>query len=163
MTKPLSIWEGFFCTMEALLRIANNAKKLNEIRILVKIYRTKSVSDFIVELNRTNQLFREGEYTNETVVGVYSVVTEEFYNPNKKAGDPYDFFDTGDFFNSFEVLAESDGSFTIQANDLKDNGVKLTEKYNDGELLGLSVPNTTKLVETILPFFIRETKKALFS
>jgi len=146
--------------MNKLKRLLENAKKLDEKKFLFTIWSTKSVKEYIIELNRTDQLFKSGEYTSGNIVGTYSALTEQF-NPAKKQGEHYDFFDTGEFFNSFEVEADKDGSFTIFANDSKDNGVLLEQKYDKGKLLGLNVPNLEKLVETVLPFFINETRDFL--
>lgn len=72
----------------------------------------------IIELNREEQLFKEGVGTDGNILGVYSKTTEEMTQGvsgvgfPKKAGEPFNFYDTGSAFKSFGLRPGED-SFSI--------------------------------------------------
>lgn len=128
----------------------------------VRSYQQKEVAEFILELNKIEQLFNKGVNVNNEITGVYSEATE-LINPKKKAGEPYTFLDTGEFFKSFKLKVFSDGSFKINAekiikDPLTDAKFSITDLY--GEILGLNDESLTKLSREILPF-IREEVRSL--
>lgn len=130
----------------------------------VRAYQSKNLQEFIIESNRNFQLFRRGTDINDEVTGVYSEATE-LINPEKEAGTHFTFKDTGRFFDSFEIEVFIDGSFSIKADDTKENIISgrdftLTESY--GPLLGLNERHTTKLSRAILPFIIGEVRTLIF-
>lgn len=146
--------------MNALRQRAENAASLNEIEILVEVYDAREVEEAILDLNRINQLFEQGINADGGIIGFYSETTE-FLNPSKKAGEPYTLKDTGAFYESFSLFIKKDGSFTIEANEIKPNGVDLFEKFGEN-ILGLTDESRIKLAELITPLFIQKTRELLF-
>lgn len=142
--------------MNRLKKIAENAKALQEKKILFTIYNKSDVQQFIIDLNKIGQLFKKGIDIEENVIGRYSQTTE-ILNPEKKAGTPYTLKDTGDFYKTFRVKVNSNGSFTISADTIKEENDLL--EY--GDILGLTKPSLNELIKEILPIFIEETRTAL--
>ena len=99
--------------MNALKNIARNIQSLDEKKILFTVYKSKRVSNFIIDLNRIGQLFNQGIDTKGNVIGRYSIVTETVYNQNKKAGTPYTLKDTGEFYATFKIKVNSNADFVI--------------------------------------------------
>ena len=145
--------------MNALKNIAKNIQSLDEKKILFTVYKSKRVSNFIIDLNRIGQLFNQGIDTKGKVIGRYSIVTETVYNQNKKAGTPYTLKDTGEFYATFKIKVNSNADFVISANTIKGED-DLLNYSND--LLGLTKPSLNELIKEILPFVIRETRKTIF-
>ena len=142
--------------MNRLIQIANNAKALNEKKILFEVYSDDYIQDVIIDLNRIGQLFKKGVDINEEVIGRYSQTTE-LLNPEKRAGTPYTLKDTGEFYRTFNIKVTKDGSFTINADTIKED----KDLLEYGDILGLTKPSLNELIEEILPFFIEETRKLL--
>lgn len=78
----------------------------------------KILKDDIVEINKEENLFKEGVGTDGNVLGVYSKATEQLTQGKqgvgfpKRAGSPYNFYNMGDMFKSFDLRVGRD-SFTI--------------------------------------------------
>lgn len=78
----------------------------------------KILKDDIIEINREDNLFQEGVGTDGETLGVYSKATEEMTQGiqgvgyPKRAGSPYNFYDSGEMFKSFDLRVGRD-SFTI--------------------------------------------------
>ena len=143
--------------MNRLIQIANNAKDLQEKKILVSIYSQSDVQQFIIDLNKIGQLFKKGIDVDEQIIGRYSQTTE-LLNPEKRAGTPYTLKDTGDFYATFGVKVTKDGSFRITANTIKEDNNLL--EY--GDILGLTKPSLNELIKEILPIFIKKTREQIF-
>jgi hypothetical protein len=94
--------------------------------------------------------------------GVYSLFTQ-MINPLKIAGDPYTFFDTGDFLGSFQVDMSSDLTKVLITNTGTGSGDK--KSFFDGyqnKLIGLTKENAFKLnYEIIKPDLDNFIKKHL--
>lgn len=63
--------------MNRLIQIANNAKALNEKKILFEVYSDDYIQDVIIDLNRIGQLFKKGVDSDGKELDVYSPVTEQ--------------------------------------------------------------------------------------
>ncbi len=130
----------------------------------VRSYQQATIKDLILELNRKAQLFEKGVDVNDVVTGVYSEATE-IINPEKVAGTPFTFEDTGEFFRSFHLKIFLDGSFTINANDTKEDGssgAKFTLSELYGPIIGLNEKSTTELSRALLPFIRSEVRSIIF-
>lgn len=151
---------------EQLKRLAENTINLDVNEISVSVFQIPEIKQFIIRLNRVEQLYNEGLDVNDRVIGTYSYTTalmagEESYIFNglvstKKLGEPYTLFDTGQFYDSFRVDIKKDG-FVIVANTVKDDG-DLVDKF--GEILGLTDNSKDELGQKMLPFLqsaIRES------
>ena len=159
--------------MNALKRLLQNTINLEVPKILVKVYKDSTVQDFIIDLNRIDQLFKKGEDSLGSELGQYGAFTESINQgeifgfggdsgtKKKVEGENIFLLDEGDFYRSFKVKIAKDGSFQIDANDIKDD-VKLTEQYGK-EILGLSAESKTKLACEILPEIIEVVRKEMFA
>ena len=118
-------------------------------------------------MNRIDQL-SQGLNSDGDIIGTYAAFTDiisentvfEFEGQRfeKIAGEPYNFVDTAEFFESFQVAVYADG-FTIYANDEKEEG-NLQDIYGKN-ILGLTDENQNKLVEIMLPLFQEEVQRIL--
>jgi len=93
--------------------------------------------------------------------GVYSLTTQ-MINPIKIAGNPYTFFDTGDFMGSFQIDMSSDLTKVVITNTGTGSGDK--KSFFDGytKLLGLTKENAFRLnYEIIKPDLENFIKKHL--
>lgn len=155
--------------MEALIRIANNTINLDSKKILFKIYSETEVQDFIIDLNRIEQLFKKGVDIEGNIFGTYSPLTETLSqgrsfgfggdsgSKTKRAGDPIFLLDDGDFYRSFKIRLKNNGSFTISAVTDKDD----FDLLDYGDIIGLSNNSINELIKEILPFIIQETREAI--
>jgi hypothetical protein len=152
---------------DALYRLIDKTIGLEEKLILIQVLNGSQVQNFILDLNR-DQLFREGKDANGNVIGYYTGFTEELNegktfsykgeSRQKKEGDPYLLYDTGDFYKSLEVQVY-DEYFTVYGQDIKEDGA-LTQKYGN-DILGITNENKGKLIEKILPFVIQTIRTEL--
>jgi hypothetical protein len=93
--------------------------------------------------------------------GVYTLSTQ-LINPLKIAGDPYNFFDTGDFLGNFQIDMSSDLTKVLITNTGTGSGDK--KDFFDGypKLLGLTKEHAFKLnYEIIKPDLDKFIKKHL--
>lgn len=158
--------------MKALFDIANNAISLKPKHILVKVYEDELIQEFIIDLNRIDQLFKKGERTDGSTLGKYSEFSEALSEgevfgfggdsgtKRKTTSEHIFLLDEGDFYRSFDVKISKTGSFKIEANDIKEDK-KLSEVYGQ-EILGLSGDSKTKLAQEILSEVIEEVRKEMF-
>lgn len=147
---------------EDLYRVIDNVKALDVNKIGVSIWSDENVRRFIIDLNTIDQLYKTGKDKDGNLTGVYTEYTEiknedRSYSfggetHKKTAGEPYDFYDTGEFFESFKVILQTDG-FTINADDEKPDGTQLTRKFGKG-ILGLSNESINELIKEIIPIII---------
>ena len=153
----------FLKAMKAITEFLNRAKNIRRERnrIFVQFLRGKEVQNFIIDLNREDQLFEKGINSLGELVGRYSLTTEALSGPlsDKKAGDPYNFKDTGEFFRSFTVIVSNKG-FRIRANTDKPEG---EEVVGSPEIIGLTNESLEKLAERFAPFLIQKSFEYLFT
>ncbi len=83
---------------------------------LEQAFQTNSTS--IINLIRQDQLFDRGVNADNEVIGTYSLTTEILSGGRKRAGDNYNFFDTGNVFRSFTSQLASD-TFRVFPTDSK--------------------------------------------
>lgn len=99
----------------------------------------------IIDLNREDQL-SEGIGTDGSILGVYSKFTEQMTEgmtgPGypKRAGDPYNFYDTGSMFKSFDLLKGRD-KFTIVNTSQSLQEFSKTKGIEESRIIGLTDKN----------------------
>ncbi len=149
----------------AFLKLADNIKKLNTRQLSVSVFALPEIKQFVIRLNRFEQLYSEGIDVNDKIIGIYSHFSGrdegESYIFNgvvstKKPGEHYTLFDTGVFFASFSVRVDKDG-FVIVANTEKVDGDIL--RY--GEILGLTNKSKSELSKKMLPFLRKAIREAI--
>ena len=142
-----------------LKKLCDNVKNLTSDKILIQIYADKKVQNFIVDLNRIDQLFETGTDANDNFLGYYSEATELLFggrDRNKTTADHITLKDTGAFYKSFFVRIYKDG-FTIVANSMKDE-TDLTEVYGK-DIIGLNEENLQQLIEKVKVKLIAEIRR----
>ena len=110
------------------------------------------LKDLIIHLNTQEQLFESGidskGVTLTTIGGEYSPVTISFKRTEGLPFNRVTLFDTGEFYQSFDVTYEMDG-IVISADTVKDTG-DLRVRWGD-DILGLTDESLAKLVFFIQP------------
>ena len=152
---------------EQLKQLAENTINLDVNEISVSVFHLQEIKQFIIRLNRVEQLYLEGLDVNDNIIGTYSYTTallagEESYIfnglvSNKKVGEPYTLYDSGIFYESFRVMVGKDG-FVITANTQKEDG-DLMNKY--GEILGLTQNSKHELGQKMLPFLTEAIRESI--
>ena len=144
-------------------------KSLNQGQMFFDAVSDKRVQEFILFLVQYGQLFSRGINEFEEIIGTYSPLTEEI-NPEKVAGTPYTFKDTGEFFNSMFVTPNSE-SFIIDGDGIKHgkaykNGqivetiTNLFEEHGDS-IIGLTEDSKEQLGRMLADKFIENVRKIL--
>jgi hypothetical protein len=153
---------------EQLKNLANNVINLQANALSVSVFAIPEIKQFILRLNRFEQLYSEGVDANDKIIGTYSYTTalysgEETYIYNgvpstKKFGEPYTLYSTGEFYASFSVRILADG-FTIVANTDKVDG----DILRFGEILGLTTNSKNELAQKMLPFLQSAIREAILN
>lgn len=142
---------------EELRRLAKNVKALNVDLLLHQIFLDENFQRFILDLNRREQLFLKGIDSLGVSLGEYSLTTEglsqgqtftfQGESKSKKAGDNIILFDTGEFYDSFEIKILKDG-IQFDADPIKEGGDDLFQMYGK-DILGLTEENTQILIDAL--------------
>jgi hypothetical protein len=153
---------------EALKDLVKNIKKVNADTLSLSVFVLPEIKVFIIRLNRVDQIYKEGLDANDKIIGTYSWTTAMFNGENqyvfegivsvKKFGEPYTLFDTGSFFESFNVVYKKDG-FIITADTEKED----KDLMDYGEILGLTADSKNELSKKMLPFLQESLRKHLLS
>lgn len=140
-----------------LTDLVKNGKSLSLNDGLFLVISRDETKEFILYLNRIEQLFKRGIGLDGDILGAYSLFTENlnrgrsFYvegeSKQKLVGEPYFMVDTFSMYKSFKVQVGSD-HFTIEANTIKD-GDDLEAELSP--FVGLVPESLEKLIEFILP------------
>lgn len=113
----------------------------------------------IIDLNREDQLFNKGIAVDGSILGLYS---HNYQGSGrgfpKQKNSKYNFFNTGELFNSFDIIANG-YELEIRNNDSK-VGLLLTAV--DSEFIGLTSENQKKLnYDIIYPEILEYVNKYL--
>lgn len=151
---------------EDLKRLAMGVISLNANLIIQQIILNNKFQEYILDLNRKEQLF-EGIDSLGVELDGYSDATETVLEANrsnlfnykgkskkKLSGEPIFLFDTGEFYESFTLQVDRE-ALIFDADPLKDDGTNLFDEFGD-DILGLTEENIQKLVfllgEKVVPF-----------
>ncbi len=149
--------------MEALLKLAKRAVKLDQQKIWKETINRKEVKDLIIELNTNGQLFEKGERSDGSVIGQLSPFTISL-KINKgipiPPGNRIGLLETGNFYDSFFVTV-GDTYLEITADTVSIYDQDLTEVYGK-KIIGLSEQSKAILVDFIKPIYVEEIQKVLF-
>ena len=102
----------------------------------------------ILDLNRKDQLFNEGINRFGTIIGRYSQATESITNGEKKAGEPFTMYDTGDLYKRFTYLYDAKKQ-TVEIFSTDSKVPLLIMKYSEN-IFGLTPTNKEKLNNQII-------------
>jgi hypothetical protein len=119
----------------------------------------------IVEYIQRDQLLNEGVDESGAPLRnkdngrtTYSAATEMLSNGAKIEGEPYNLFDSGDFYRSMVFLLGKD-FFEIDADPIKGND-NLFTKFGEG-IIGLTEESKAKLQEELLDRYDKEVRRIL--
>lgn len=151
----------FFLMHELIKSKFNAVIKLNENKVLKQILNSTELQEEIIYLNTIDQLFEKGQdklgRDLDSVGGGYSPFTIQI---KQKKGQPYDrvtLKDTGDFYNSFQVVNQ-DTYIEIIANPIK-NGKDINLEWG-GYVIGLQPQNMKKIIDEIKIKYIQIVRRA---
>lgn len=132
--------------------------KGQERRVFDTVMNNRKIIDLIVYLNTEEQLRKEGVDSTGKIIGTYSLATEFITDGRKKAGEPFDLYDTGAFYNSFRVKIKN-GKIRIKADPMKTNdqgkSENIYEKFGNFKIEGLTEEN----IEVVRKFCVEYFKK----
>lgn len=174
-----------------LTKLIENVQKLDQRKIFISIVSDRDIQNYILSLNRTEQLFLESENKDGDQLGQYSEFTfdgfghntyytaERYYIdgdgfPNKETvsktigvGDDYIMRDSDVFWKAFTITVD-DGGFTLSNNKTdkinlsgKKKGQKVDIDLKYGGLVGLNEKSKSELAQAIIPIIIRYVKNSL--
>lgn len=137
-------------------------------RIWKKVFSNLELQEFIIEdLIQQNQLLQSKTglglpiRNKDTGSTTYTRLTEILSEGRKKEGDPYNLYDTGEFYKSMKIILGND-FFDVESNPLKLGMVptNLYDTYGE-EIVWLSEDSRNKLRERLLEDYERELKNIL--
>lgn len=140
----------------------NRYRNLKEEYLWFKVFSDAQFREWVLDLIRQDQLFKQGIDGDGDIIGYYSEYTE-MLNPEKVAGTPYTLFDTGDFYKSFILYIYKD-AIEVDANPIKinDKGEKENLFWKYGEnIIALTEESMAKLRQEFLQRFKSELKGLL--
>ena len=117
---------------------------------------TDKILNEVLDLIRYKQLMLDGEDGNGNVIGFYSKATEIITQGRKIEGQPYNLFDTGDFYESMFVNVLNE-SIEIDGNVNK----MLGQDWFSFDILGLKDENINIYAEKIKENFILYARRIL--
>ena len=137
---------------ESIFNLTDRIAKLDEGLLLRNFVSIPAVQKFILDLNRTDQLFNKGVDSKNKALGVYAPSTINSKN-ERGVPVPSDFhitlFDTGEFYSTFVIIPGKD-FFEIDANPIREDS-NLFEDFGE-DILGLNDENLQVLID-----FFKET------
>lgn len=149
-----------------LYEVINNAQKLNEGVIFLRIMQRNDVAEFTLDLNRFEQLFMNSVDKEGVELPSYSKLSEDLSfdkiftykgkSRRKTRGDAMFLFDEGDFYATFRLTATQD-EMIIYADTVKENRDLLMY----GDIIGLAENSKNELVKKIRPLVLEETRRRL--
>ena len=153
---------------QPLRNLANEIIQTDINKIVNSILKNTDFNSFVLDLNRIDQLFEQGIQVDGSAVtsgvtqqnstpGVYGKFTEELNqgrsfqyknstSKSKTAGDAYNFYNTGSWFESFRLVLKDD-SFIITASDV--HGFSMEGEY--GQVLGLTEESLAEVIKALTP------------
>lgn len=146
--------------MEVLINLLKRFQKLDYNKLMATLLRDAEFVEFILDLNRINQLYNAGVDANGVSLGEYSPYTIGIKIQKGQPDDRITLFDTGEFYRSFILTINLDG-FTIDADPIKDDTNLFTEFGED--ILGLTDESKDLLVSQINQIIIPAIEEYLFS
>lgn len=153
--------------MEAAINLLDNIQSfLKPDEVWKRVFLDKTLQNtIIVEYIQGDQLLTEhvdetgGPLRNkDNGRTTYSAATEMLSNGAKLEGEPYNLFDSGEFYKSMVFLLGKD-FFEIDADPIKGND-NLFTKFGEG-IIGLTEESKTKLQVELLERYNKEIRRIL--
>jgi len=143
--------------------MAKRVRELDENKIAFKVFEDKNLQAQIIDLNTTSQLYNKGVDAEGRSLGEYSLATiygTSNFSGKIEKGQRFDHItlnDTGEFYQSFRFVNQSDG-FTITADSVKD-GNDLEKVF--GKIVGLTQESVQEIIPEVRESMLAETRKAI--
>lgn len=153
-------------------RLAQNVINLNENELSLSVFMIPAIQQYIIRLNRFEQLYMKGLDVNDNIIGVYSETTGKFtagetfiFNgvpSTKREGEHFTLYNEGEFYDSFKLIITNDGVL-ITANTIKEDDYtgEKTDLLQYGDILGLTEDSKYELGQKMLPFLIQAIREAI--
>lgn len=129
--------------MDALLKMIKNIENLSVGRVFFLVFSETINQKLIIQLNQENQL-QFGILADEKELPFYSKTSVDVYG--KPSGKRWTLKDTGDFYDSFDIVQVTEKDLTINADSVKED-VDLSEY---GKILGLTEESRLILKDKII-------------
>ena len=147
--------------MDHLIQILRDISEIDEKALLFEVLNQNKIKELIIKLNTQDQLFKRGIDSNGESLGEYTENTQKI---KASKGQPFDrvtLKDTGEFYESWEVIISDISDIIINADDEKDD-TALFEKYGE-DVLGLTDESLELLVQAIEPDLVGLLQEKIFS
>lgn len=149
--------------LSKLRDIAKRVRDLDQNKIAFRVFEDKILQAQVIDLNTQSQLYEKGIDAEGRSLGEYSLAT--IYGTSNFAGkiekgQRYDHItlnDTGEFYQSFRFVNQSDG-FTITADSVKD-GNDLEQVF--GKIVGLTQESVQEIIPEVREKMLIETRKTI--
>lgn len=145
---------------QELREFVEGFQRLSIDQIAYKVAKRQSFQKEVIRINTQLQLFRKGEDSKGTklssIGGGYSPVTIEIKRSKGQPIDRVTLKDTGDFYQSFQVVPYM-GGFRIEADVIKDD-TNLEKEWGE-DIIGIQEGNKILLVDKYVEAIIKEVEK----
>ena len=136
--------------------LLNKAEVLSDADAWIKSIDLNIKRNIIVDWIQRDQLLSKGVNSLNQVIGYYSPLTEILSGGRKKAGTPYNLFDTGAFYRSMFVSVLTN-ELLITGDDRK----MLDQQWYTKSILNLTNENLQKLIIKVKAKYLRYVRKVL--
>ena len=160
--------EGLFLylvAMSGIFTFLKNAENVKAQSILVDVLRREDVRALIAELNTFGQLFEDGiDSKGRKLSDIRQPYVESTIQRKRRQGLPVDrvtLFETGKFYESWNVTILENGDIEIEANTEVAPNYDLQKDYGKN-ILGLTEESISKISEFISPLFIEAFQAEVF-
>jgi|TARA_R100000084_G_scaffold38927_1_gene15681 hypothetical protein len=136
--------------------LLNKALLLNDADAWIKSIDINIKKNILVDWIQNDQLLSKGVNKFNAIIGYYSPLTEILSGGRKKAGSPYNLFDTGAFYRSMFVSVLTN-ELLITADDRK----MLDQEWYSKAILNLTDENLQKLIFQVKIKYIKYVRKIL--
>jgi hypothetical protein len=147
--------------MATLQEQLTKAKRLQPNKLQNDLFKfIRSIEKELLDRNK-KQLQENSKDIFGKPIGFYSQATEIITGGRKAKGQPFDAFETGDFFKGF-YMQEVSGVLRFGSTDPKTHDILKSENWLSDELFGLSDEDLKEVVfSRLLPFFIENFRNIL--
>jgi hypothetical protein len=132
-----------------VLLIAERLASIDVESVLISILNEQKTQDFITDLNTQVQLYGQGiNYEGKKLASIGGGYKPSTIKIKARKGQPTNrvtLYDTGEFYDSFDVKVDNNANYTITADPDK-NGVSLYDRWGD-KVAGLTKENEAKVLE----------------
>lgn len=144
----------------SLLKLKNNAKNLTPNKVRKDVINfLKSLENELAQYNKA-QLFIDSSDVEGKSIGFYSPNTEVISRGKKKAGQPFNLYDTGDFLKGVFAKVQSDSIFFDTTDSKKQ---EVLNNLLSKKIFGLTEENIGKTVLALTDFLQEYYLKSLTS